>query len=150
MAIHYSVAAMKNPQDPEAPMKYYAKAQAAGVIEINELADEISYATTLTDGDVLNVIRALVKHLSKHIAKGEIVRLENLGSFQAQVCSKGADSEEAFTPSNITRVNLQFRPGVGLRGQLNLQNLQFRKVKSLKQEASTPGGGSGGGEDGGL
>lgn len=150
MAIHYSVAAMKNPQDPEAPVKYYARSQAAGVVDINELAEEISYATTLTDGDVLNVIRALVKHLNKHIAKGEIVRLENLGSFQAQICSEGADSEEAFTPSNITRVNLQFRPGVGLRGQLTLQNLQFRKVKRLKQEASTPGGGSGGGEDGGL
>lgn len=131
MAIHYSVAAMKNPQDPEAPVKYYARSQAAGVVDINELAEEISYATTLTDGDVLNAIRALVTQVNKHIAKGEIVRLENLGSFQAQICSEGADTEEAFTPSNITRVNLQFRPGVGLRGQLNLKNLQFRKVKKL-------------------
>lgn len=54
MAIHYSVVAMKNPQDPEAPVKYYARSQAAGVVDINELAEEISYATTLTDGDVLN------------------------------------------------------------------------------------------------
>lgn len=83
MAINYSIAQMKNPNDKGAPAKYYAKAQASGSVDINELAEEISYSTTLTDGDVLNVIRALVKQINKHISKGEIVKLENLGSFQA-------------------------------------------------------------------
>lgn len=87
MAINYSIAQMKNPNDKGAPAKYYAKAQASGSVDINELAEEISYSTTLTDGDVLNVIRALVKQINKHISKGEIVKLENLGSFQAPVSS---------------------------------------------------------------
>lgn len=59
MAINYSVAKMLNPQDRESgEYKYYAKAQASGSVGINELSEEIAYATTLTDGDVLNVIRA--------------------------------------------------------------------------------------------
>ena len=94
MAINYSIAQMKNPNDKGAPAKYYAKAQASGSVDINELAEEISYSTTLTDGDVLNVIRALVKQINKHISKGEIVKLENLGSFQAQISSDGAEAEE--------------------------------------------------------
>ena len=53
MAINYSIAQMKNPNDKGAPAKYYAKAQASGSVDINELAEEISYSTTLTDGDVL-------------------------------------------------------------------------------------------------
>lgn len=74
MAINYSIAQMKNPNDKGAPAKYYAKAQASGSVDINELAEEISYSTTLTDGDVLNVIRALVKQINKHISKGEFHR----------------------------------------------------------------------------
>lgn len=140
MAIHYSVTAMKNPHDPEAPQKFYAKAQAAGVIEINELAEDIAYSTTLTDGDVLNVIRALVKQINKHIAKGEIVRLENLGTFQAQLSSNGAETEELFNESMIRKIRLQFRPGLGLQQILSLQNLSFRKVPKLKAKTEEGGG----------
>ncbi len=138
MAINYSLALMKNPQDPEALKRYYAKAQAAGVVDINELAEEIAYSTTLTDGDVINAIRALVKQICRHIAKGEIVRIESLGSFQAQLCSRGAEVESLFTADNIRKVRLQFRPGTGLRGQLAVQNLQFRRVKALRQADDEP------------
>ena len=133
MAINYSVVGMRNPSDPELPIKYYAKAQASGVIEINEMAEDIAYSTSLTDGDVLNVIRALVKQMNKHIAKGEIVRFENLGTFQAQISSEGAPLENSFNESYIRRIHLQFRPGVGLQRLLSRQNLTFRKVKKLKE-----------------
>ena len=64
MAINYSIAAMKNPNPvAEEEVKYYAKAQANGVVTIGRLAEEIAYSTTLTDGDVLNAIRALVKQI---------------------------------------------------------------------------------------
>lgn len=139
MAINYSIAKMKNPNDKGAPEKFYAKAQASGTVDINELAEEISYSTTLTDGDVLNVIRALVKQINKHIAKGEIVKLENLGSFQAQISSDGAETEEEFSAANIRKVSLQFRPGIGLRGQLSLDNLTFHKVKPLKAASGEEG-----------
>ena len=95
MAINYSIVAMKNPMDRESEeVKYYPKAQASGAVGINELSEEIAYATTLTDGDVLNVIRALVNRINLHIAAGQIVKLENLGSFQAQIRSEGSATED--------------------------------------------------------
>ena len=148
MAINYSITKMRNPRNEDAPPKYYAKAQASGAVDINELADEISYATTLTDGDVLNVIRALIQQINRHIAKGEIVRLENLGSFQAQLSSEGAETGEAFTEDNIRRVSLQFRPGVGIRGSLAKQNLKFRKVSPLRTTEEETVEDESGGEDG--
>ena len=139
MAINYSVAKMLNPQDRESgEYKYYAKAQASGSVGINELSEEIAYATTLTDGDVLNVIRALVKRINLHIAAGQIVKLENLGSFQAQLRSTGTATEATFSPSMIKKVTLQFRPGIGLKGQLNIANLSFHKVKSLQEDKEEP------------
>lgn len=135
MAINYSIVAMKNPQDREnGEVKYYPKAQASGSVGINELAEEIAYATTLTDGDVLNVIRALVKRINLHISNGQIVKLENLGSFQAQIRSDGSDTEETYSTILIRKVTLQFRPGAGLKGQLNKVNLTFHKVKGLKKD----------------
>lgn len=133
MAINYSIAAYKKPGDLEGTAKYYAKAQASGTVEINELADDIAYSTTLTDGDVLNVIRALIKQINRHIAKGEIVKLENLETFQAQIRSNGSETSEDFNESYIRQVHLQFRPGLGLQSTLALENLQFKKVKSYKE-----------------
>ena len=133
MAINYSIAAYKKPGDMEGTAKYYAKAQASGTVEINELADDIAYSTTLTDGDVLNVIRALIKQINRYIAKGEIVKLENLGTFQAQIRSNGSETSEDFNESYIRQVHLQFRPGLGLQSTLALENLQFKKVKSYKE-----------------
>lgn len=133
MAINYSIAKMRSPLEQDV-YKYYPKAQANGSVDINALADEIAYATTLTDGDVLNVIRALVKRINLHISNGQIVKLENLGSFQAQIRSEGADTEDTYSTSMIRKVTIQFRPGLGIKGQLNKANLTFHKVKGLKQE----------------
>lgn len=139
MAINYCVVGMQNPLDRESgEIKYYPKAQASGSVGINELAEEISYATTLTDGDVLNVIRALVKRINLHIAAGQIVKLENLGSFQAQLRSTGTATEDTFSSAMIKKVTLQFRPGIGLKGQLNIANLSFHKVKSLQEDKEEP------------
>lgn len=57
MSIKYSLALMSTkPGDDTAKKMYYAKAQADGVVTMDEMAEEISYATSLTDGDVLNVL----------------------------------------------------------------------------------------------
>ena len=118
MAITYSVTQLVDPREPEVAGKFYAKAQAAGIITIDDLADDISYSTTLTDGDVLNVIRALIKQIQK-------------GSFQAQLRSKGAVSREEFTADLIKAVHLQFRPGKGLNSLLQVDALKFKKVPGL-------------------
>lgn len=126
--INYSIAAMKNPSDAKADPKYYAKMQASGIVDLDDMAEEISYATTLTDGDVLNVLRALIKQMKKNLTAGKIVRLEKFGTFQFQICSDGAESEKAFTPANIKKVNIQFRPGTLVREAQNLKVLSFKKV----------------------
>lgn len=79
MAINYSIAKMANPMDRESgEYKFYAKAQANGSVSINELAEEIAYATTLTDGAVTQLRRwillntELQKRLEElHYVKGQ-------------------------------------------------------------------------------
>lgn len=155
--VNYSLAHMSTkPGVENAPKKYYAKAQANGEITMDEIAEDISYATSLTDGDVLNALRALIQQINKNLAAGKIVRLETFGSFQIQLQSEGAETEKKFTSSNITGASIQFRPGRPIKAATRAGDggLTFRRV-AKKGEAALPddpdgNGGSGSGGGGGL
>lgn len=88
----------------------------------------------MTDGDVLNAIRGLIKQLTKNLAAGKIVRLENFGSFQLQLQSDGAETESKFTSANITDVTIQFRPGKAIKATTRTGDggLTFKRVPRLK------------------
>lgn len=156
MSVNYSLALMSTkPGDDSAPKKYYAKAQASGEVTMDEMAEQISYATFLTDGDVLNAIRALIKQTNLHLAAGKIVRWENFGSFQLQLCSTGAETEKKFTSANITEATIQFRPGRPVKaatragdGGLTFKRVAKKGEAPLPDDGNTGGGNSGGGSDG--
>ena len=157
--VNYSLALMSSkPGDDTAPKLYYAKAQAAGEVTMDEMAEQISYATSLTDGDVLNAVRALIKQVNINLAAGKIVRLENFGTFQIQLCSEGTDTEKKFTAANITGAHIQFRPGRPIKAATRAGEggLTFKRV-AKKGEAplpddggsgETPGGGGSDGDQG--
>ena len=155
MSVKYSLALMSTkPGDGNAPKKYYAKAQADGEVTMDEMADEIAYATSLTDGDVLNVLRALIRQMKVQLAAGKIVKMENFGTFQVQLCSTGAESKEKFTAANITESHIQFRPGRMVKPATRAEILNFTRVKGIKEvetdEPTKPSepGGNPGGDDG--
>ena len=131
--INYSLSQKRNPQDPEGPRKFYAKAQASGEVDIDDLAEEIAYATSLTDGDVVNAIRALTKRIVYHLTRGHIVRLESLGDFRASLSSEGAETEEAFDDSMIRSARVVFRPGEQIRSAFLVENLKFKKTLPLSE-----------------
>lgn len=138
MPINYSVSPRINPQEKSAPPRFYAKVQASGKVDFDTLANEISYATTLTDGDVANVLRALVVQMKKHLADGKIVSLDGFGSFQFQLSGKGAMTEKEYRISLIEKMRIQFKPGKLIREVLNLSTLEFQKVKTRKPVEEDP------------
>ena len=152
MSVKYSLALMSTkPGDNTAKKMYYAKAQADGVVTMDEMAEEISYATSLTDGDVLNVLRALIRQMKVQLAAGKIVKMESFGTFQIQVCSTGTEAKKEFTASNITAAHIQFRPGKMVKVATRSEALSFMKVTGKKEvvvddssEPSNPGSGGSG------
>ena len=152
MAVNYSLAYLScKPGEKNPKKKYYAKAQASGEVCIDEIAEDIAYATSMTDGDVLSAIRGLIKQLNRHLAAGKIVRLENFGSFQLQLQSNGTETEKEFTSANITDVSIQFRPGNSIKAATRAGSggLTFHRVPKLKDavasgttDTTEPDGGS--------
>lgn len=130
MSIKYSVNQLRNPQAPEGPRKFYAHAQVRETITLRRLAKEIAYASSLTPGDVMNVLTEMSNHVADHLADGDLVDLGDFGRIQYQLSSEGADTEEEFKYTNIIKANLQFRPGLAFREKE--KGLKFAKVLSKK------------------
>ena len=133
--VTYSVVPRKNPSNLLLPTKYYAQAQASGEMGTVEICERLQRECTLTRADIMAVLVGLEDVVADGIRNGEIVRLGDLCSLQLGLSGKGADKEEEYTDSNITKSRILFRSGRTLREALGM--LSFKKVP--KRPVKEPG-----------
>ena len=124
MAITLVPNGKKSPTDASAPMLYYPRVIKKGEVDLEQLSDEISAATSLSQGDCYAAVISLTKMMQNHLELGEIVRLRQFGSLQISVKGIGTTTAEAVAPKSVKSASIIFRPGKRLK--LMLQNLQFK------------------------
>ena len=141
------------------------------VVDTQLLAESIAEKSSLTPGDVQNVIRNLMSTMRMHLLNSRTVRLNGLGTFtmKARTRGKGTVKAEDVNPNQVTALRCQFTPEYtrdaggnitralmqasrlhgsrySTRTRALLQGVEFEKWL----EAAVDGGTSGGGEsDGG-
>lgn len=125
MAIKFNIQEIGKPGDPTAPKKFYARPVHSGEVTLEELASDISHASSITEADVYAVLQSLVREIPRNIAKGNIVRLGNMGSFRLSTKSEGSDLPEEVTAAKISSKRLLFHAGKRIRDAIN--NLAFTK-----------------------
>ena len=126
MPIKFKTQSRKNPQDLTAPEKYYAAAVADGNVDLDRLAELISYQCTVTETDCYAVLLALEHNIIGELGQGRIVKLGRLGNFQVCISSKGSDTAAEVSATAITKSRILFRPGKKLRSMLN--DVSFKKA----------------------
>lgn len=126
MAIKFKILQRKNPRDISAPEKYYAAAIADGDVNLDRLAELISYQCTVTETDCYAVLLALEHNIIGELGQGRIVKLGRLGNFQVGISSKGSDTAADVSVATITKSRILFRPGKKLRSMLN--DVSFKKA----------------------
>ena len=126
MSVKYKVLPRKNPQDLLAPEKFYAAAIADGETDLDKLAEQISYQSTVTESDCYAVLLSLERNIISELEQGRIVKLGRLGNFQIGVSSEGKDTAAEVTSGAIVKTRILFRPGKRLRSLL--KDLSFRKA----------------------
>ncbi|MBQ7420985.1 MAG: HU family DNA-binding protein [Prevotella sp.] len=105
--------------------QWYARATHYGILTTDEIVDSITQETTLTDVEVIGVIRALLRHIRTGLRNGKRVRLDKFGSFKTGLKSTPAVSAKAFNPSqNIKSLHVIFQPAV-------LVNSDKKRYKSM-------------------
>lgn len=131
--------------------------KAGRAVDTQELAEVIADKSSLTSGDVQNVIRNLMMVMRGYLLNSRTVRLEGLGTFtmKAQTRGKGVESADKVNPNQITLLRCQFTPeytrqiGNG-RTRALTQGVQFVHadlLKTLTGEDIPAGGGDDEGED---
>lgn len=128
MAIKFNVREIGKPGDPEAPKKFYARPVHTGEVSLEELSEDISHSSSITQSDVYAVLQSLIREIPRNISRGNIVRLGNFGSFRLSSRSLGSDLEEEVTASNIHSPKLIFHAGKQIQNVM--QNLTFKKNDS--------------------
>ena len=126
MAIKYKVLPRKNPRDLMAPEKFYAAAVADGDVDLDRLAELISYQCTVTATDCYAVLLSLEHNIIGELGQGRIVKLGRLGNFQVGISSEGKEIAADVSAAAIKKSRILFRPGKKLRSMLN--DLSFRKA----------------------
>ena len=126
MSVKYKVLPRKNPQDMTAPEKFYAAAIADGEVDLDKLAEQISYQCTVTESDCYAVLLSLERNIISELEQGRIVKLGRLGNFQIGLSSEGKEAFDEVNASAIKKARILFRPGKRLRRLLN--DLSFRKA----------------------
>lgn len=125
MAIKFNVREIGKPNDLTAPKKFYARPVHSGEVSLEELSEDISHASSITQSDVYAVLQSLIREIPRNIARGNIVRLGDFGSFRLSTKSMGSTLEEEVTASNIHSPKLSFHAGRQIQNVM--RNLIFKK-----------------------
>ena len=142
---------------------FYPRVMLTGSVDTNRIAKDIAEMSSLSTGDVKNVIDNLVIAMARHLQASESVILDGLGSFRftLNTSGKGVESEADVNASqSILRVRFQPASTRNLDGTVATRSMvtgarcvRFDKVE-LPDDTSQTGGtgtnpGTGTGEDGG-
>ncbi len=116
----------KNPQDEQAPEKFYVQAVANGFVDLERLAYLISNQSTVREPDCLAVLNALQHNMLDELAQGKVVQLGTLGNFQVGVRSNGSDAAEEVNATNVRSAHINYRPGKRVRKALKV--LEYKLI----------------------
>ena len=92
-----------NPRDPSAPKKTYAQVVSSGKVKIKEMSRDIADISSLSSGDIANVLENFILQIPKYLSDGKIVELGDLGTLRISVSSEVTETEKAFSSAKIKK-----------------------------------------------
>ena len=123
MAVNYAIMKTKNPKGIEGVNYYHGRAVKTSDYDFEDLAGDVQMSTTMTEADVLGVLRAMKGYIVKALLAGRVVVLNDIGRFQISLkgkCySQDAMAASDFSPSAmITGHRIVFRPEAKLKNAI--------------------------------
>ena len=91
--------------------------------DFEDLADDVQMSTTMTEADVLGVLRAMKGYIVKALLAGRVVVLNDIGRFQIALKGKCYPAEalqdKEFAPSSMIKGHrIVFRPEAKLKSAI--------------------------------
>ena len=96
----YKLVQKGNPGDLAAPKKWYANSVNSGTVTQKSIAKEIAGRSSLTAGDVANVISNFLDLLPSHLIDGKSVQLGDFGTFRVSLTAPSLESDTLNVPKS--------------------------------------------------
>ena len=110
--------------------KYKAVTCHYQTVESNELIEEIVKQNCLDRATVVHVMSRLSAVISRHLRKGDKVRLQDLGMMKLEIESEKVETPEDFRPQrDIRGVRLHFLPERSDGEKALYKDIRFEKWK---------------------
>ena len=123
----------KNPQKRE-EVKFYANPVNVGRKTLDDIARDISGRSSLTRGDISNVLYNFIDCLPHYLRDGFSIQLGSFGSMRVTLASKGAETEKAFKTETI-KPRVVFTPGRELKSELSVNSYEsVRKIEEAGKD----------------
>lgn len=128
MPIQFNVIPRKNPQDQDAPPKYYANIIGDGKTTLNDLAKHAASTSTVSKADILAVLESTFAKIADDVADGKIVYVGEYFTLQAGGSSEGKETPEEVNATSIKSVKTVFRPGKMIKDALKVAAFQKKAL----------------------
>ena len=127
----------KNPQK-RTEEKFYANPVNLGKKTLRDITHDIAGRSSLTRGDIENVLANFMDCLPHYLRDGFSVQLGEFGTIRLTLSSEGAATEKAFKTDTI-KSRVTFTPGVELKAALRENSYETVKEEEKKTKESSGG-----------
>ncbi len=123
----------RNPKNPDVDY-FHGRAVKTSDYDFEDLAGDVQMSTTITEADVLGVLRAMKGYIVKALLAGRVVVLNDIGRFQIALKGKCYSAEslqdKEFSPSSMIKGHrIVFRPEAKLKSAI-ASALTLKRVSS--------------------
>lgn len=132
MSIYYRKVRDNRPDSSTYGM-WFGKAVNMGTLTTEQLAKNIAWSTTVTEPDVLAVLKAAAHIIEETVNMSQKVKLDNIGTLSIGLKTTGATTAEKFDSNNIVGFRINFLPEritIGRKADSN-GKLTFRVVPKM-------------------
>ena len=132
----------RKPGTKTGPGKFYASPVNVGKKNLRDIAHDIAGRSSLTRGDIENVLSNFMDCLPHYLRDGFSVQLGEFGTMRLTLSSEGAETEKAFKTEKI-KPRVTFTPGVELKAALRENSYETVKEENSSSKPSHKDEGSG-------
>lgn len=116
MALQFNAVERQNPINKE--KKWYASPRQTGKRDLKSISKDLSELSSLSAGDVQNVIVNLIDQLPKWLMEGISVKLDGFGSFRLSFSSDGVLNKDEVTANLIKDLRVIFDPDDNIKERI--------------------------------
>lgn len=108
-------------------VKFYPCAVSKGIVNLDDLAKIISGRCTVSRADCYGVVIALSDAIGEALSGGNIVKIQNLGSFQLSLSGTASEDESSLGKANIKSAKVVYRPSKDLKSKI--KRITYKRLR---------------------